>query len=162
VATGNYPSGFILGNSFYSRNISLFSRKFWNRHEFENVQQIDERLETFNENTRFYHEYEPPDERDGPASFEPTVYFLRQVREDDEGEEGVLHVMNDEGTLSREYIKYFVLAEWKLPEEKLNIYFERQEDGENQQEETVRPDVIKTTDFPMHEASKKRCDELLS
>jgi len=141
---------------------SLFSRKFWNRNEFESVQHIDERLEKFNENTRFYHQYEPPDERDRTEPFEPRVYFLRQVREGDEGEEGVVRVMNDVVSLSSEYIKYFVLAEWELSEEQLKIRFERREDEENQQEEMVRPEVIKKVDFPIHEASKKRCDELLS
>lgn len=87
-------------------------------------------MEIFNQNTRKYLRYEPPEEDRGKEEkFEPVVYFLREVREAENGKEGFVNIMNEEATLSREYIKYFVLGEWKLTEEKLLVRFEQKEDG---------------------------------
>lgn len=140
---------------------SMFSRKFWNRHDFETLEQIDERLETFNENIRMYHQYEPPEGSEEQNGFEPAVYFLRQVREVEQGEEGKIDVVNESVRLPSDYIKYFVLGEWKLNEEKLLVRFERREENEDEEEEQIHSEVIRSVDFQLHEASKKRCEELL-
>jgi len=141
---------------------SMFSRKFWNAREYEDLGQIDDRLETFNENIRRYHQYESPEQSEGHEKFEPAVYFLRQVREREEGEGGMINVMNEEVALPEEYIKYFVMGEWRLSEEQLRIRFEKREGREQQEEEKVRSEVIRELEFSIHEASKKRCEDLLS
>ena len=142
---------------------SVFARKFWNEEHFESVEHVDERLRVFNESTRKYLGYEPPESgsrQTGP--FTPTVYFLRQVKEQQHGDGGSIDVLHEQVELPAEYIKYFVLAEWNLDEQKLLVRFEQRQEGEKEQEESVSSRVIKETGFPIHEASKKRCQKLLS
>lgn len=140
---------------------SVFARKFWNRLEFANLQEVDERLAAFNDKTRAYLRYKrPADAADRTEGFKPKVYFTRQVREQENGKSGVVHILNDEVQLPAEYIKLFVLGEWRLQEEQLLIRLETREgSGE---EEVVESKVIKQLNFPIHEASKERCKELLS
>lgn len=138
---------------------SLFSRKFWNRHEFEDVEEMEERLEVFNENTRKYLRYDLAErEEDQQSNFEPTVYFLRQVRETEEEDQGFVKVMNEKVRVPREYIKFFVMGEWDLRDEKLSIRFEEKPDDE---QEGVQSRVLKERKFPIHEVSRERCKEIL-
>jgi len=142
---------------------SVFVRKFWNREEFESVRHVDERLRVFNKSTRKYLGYEAPEnssQKSGP--FIPKAYFLRQVTEQPHGNGGSIDVLHEQIELPSEYIKYFVLAEWNLEEEKLLVRFEEREEGQDGQDKSVTSRVIKETDFPIHEASKKRCHDLLS
>ena len=142
---------------------SVFARKFWNREQFESLGHVDERLRVFNENNRRYLGYEPPgDGSQQRKPFIPKVYFLRQVSEQQNGNGGSIDVLNERVELPAGYIKYFVLAEWNLEEEKLLVRFEEREEGQDGQEESVTSRVIKQTEFPIHEASKKRCHDLLS
>jgi len=142
---------------------SVFVRKFWNQEQFQSIAHVDERLRVFNESTRKYLGYEVPQngsQKSGP--FIPKAYFLRQVTEQKHGNEGSIDVLHEEVELPPEYIKYFVLAEWNLEEEKLLVRFEEREESQNGREESVTSRVIKQTGFPIHEASKKRCHDLLS
>lgn len=141
---------------------SLFSRKFWNRHQFESLEEIDERLVLFNQNTREYLGYTPPEKKDtSEGTFKPKVYFLRQVREEDNGNDGFIDIVNEKVKLDSEYIKYFVLGEWDLDEEKLSVRFEQRDDEEDEDEE-VKSKVIKQLEFPIHKGSKRRCKKFLS
>jgi transposase len=55
-------------------NNSVFGRKFWNQWDFESVEEIDERLVGFNESTRRYCQYEPPETNEpSTEEFVPTV-----------------------------------------------------------------------------------------
>ena len=140
---------------------SLFSRKFWNRHQFESIEEIDERLIVFNQNTRKYLGYSPPEGKDtSTTEFTPKVYFLRQVREEEQGNDGFIDIVNEKVKLDSEYIKYFVLGEWDLTEERLSIRFEERDDDDDKEE--VESKVIKQVDFPIHEGSKKRCKKFLN
>lgn len=68
---------------------SLFSRKLWNRHQFQGLEENDQRLVVFNENTREYLRYSSPaGEETTTTEFIPKVYFLRQVREAVKGNDG--------------------------------------------------------------------------
>lgn len=133
-------------------NNSVFGRKFWNRNDFSSVEEIDELLEVFNRNSREYLQYRPPEhsEKQG-APFEPKVYFLRQVHESEETGDGVVSILNGKIKVPPEYIKYFVLGEWRLEEEKLLIHFERDKQTE----------VIEEREFAIHEESRERCQDLL-
>ena len=62
-------------------------------------------------------------------------------------------ILNEVINLPTDYVKYFVLGEWRLKEEKLQVRFEKEEEGST---------VIKSVDFPINERSKERCPELLS
>ncbi|MBS3736511.1 hypothetical protein KGY72_05015 [Candidatus Bipolaricaulota bacterium] len=135
-------------------NNSVFARKFWNRFEFGSVEEIDRRLESFNESSRKYTQYQPPDSSpiNGDA-FEPKVYFTRQVQQSDNGGKGEVGILNEVIELPTDYVKYFVLGEWRLKEEKLLVRFEKEEEGST---------VIKSVDFPINERSKERCPDLLN
>jgi len=140
---------------------SLFSRKFWNRHQFESLEEIDERLVVFNQNTREYLRYSPPEEKDtSTTEFIPKVFFLRQVREEEKGSDGFIDIVNEEVKLDAEYIKYFVLGEWDLADEKLSVRFEQRDDDDDKEE--VESKIIKQLDFPIHEGSKERCEKFLN
>jgi len=128
-------------------NNSVFSRKFWNRIDFRSIDEIDEKLEWFNEASIRYLGYESPKEKKiVKKDFIPKVYFIRQVREDKKRGDGYIDVLNERINLLTSYINYFVLAEWNLNEEKLYIHFEKEK-------ESV---VIKEMEFKINETSKKK------
>lgn len=132
---------------------SVFSRKFWNNQTFESEQNVDDRLEVFNEASRRYLGYEPPDQQDETEkNFEPIAYFTRQVREQDETQKGTITVLNETIELPEAYINYFVLAEWNLNDEDLLIRFEQNKESQ----------VIDRLDFPINERSKEKCSALLN
>ena len=141
---------------------SVFSRKFWNRKEFDDLQEVDEQLETFNEKTLKYLRYTPPGESsESEEEFQPNVYFTRQVRERKESgdEEGYIQVANDDVRLPIEYVKRFVLAEWNLRKEKLLVHLEEKRNPK--ENHPVGTEVIKEVEFGMHEKSKQNCKEIL-
>ncbi len=105
-------------------NNSVFSRKFWNRTVFSSCEEIDKKLEWFNEASLRYTGYESHPREKG-RHFVPRIYFIRQVQEDQTTKDGYIAVLNETITLPPSYISYFVLAEWHLPEERLFVYFEK-------------------------------------
>lgn len=113
-------------------NNSVFARKFWNQRSFSSVEEVDKQLEWFNEDSRLYSGYEPPATKQKEKQFfEPKVYFLRQVREVDEFiQEGYIEILNEFIRIPSAYINYFVLAEWDLIQEQLNIYLEKEKELE--------------------------------
>ena len=127
-------------------NNSVFSRKFWNRIEFESVKEVDKKLEWFNNASIRYSGYSLPSKKEDKKNFIPKVYFIRQVRENKEKKMGYINVLNEDVKLSQSYINYFVLAEWNLIEEKLYIRFEQDEKSK----------IIKEMSFKINESSKKK------
>lgn len=110
-------------------NNSVFSRFFWNRHEFASKEEVRERLGWFNESSRRYCRYKRPSElivRVEP--YLPRVYFIRQVREQDE--RAVIEVTNDTVELDPTFVNYFVLAEWQPTNSILNVWFEKEQQAE--------------------------------
>lgn len=108
-------------------NNSVFSRKFWNKINFKNIQEVDKNLEWFNKSSQEYTGYQPPKVvKKDKKNFSPVIYFVRQVREDKEQtEKAFIDILNDKIFLPQSYINYFVLAKWDLKEEKLYVYFEK-------------------------------------
>lgn len=128
-------------------NNSVFARFFWNRRRFESVGDIDKQLAWFNENSRQLYHYERSQRVEQTTkNFVARVYFIRQVQEEATGKRtrGYIDVLNERIFLPKVYIKYFVLAEWKLWEEKLIIYFEKERQSH----------VIKQTPFSINPQSK--------
>lgn len=131
----------------------MFGRKFWNQFKFESVQEIDRRLDSFNESTRRYLQYEPP-KTNGTSEddFIPKVYFTRQVQQEENGPDGEVHILGETIELVTEYAKFFVLGEWNLLDETLKIRFEEEEEST----------VLKEVEFPINERSKEKCPNLVN
>lgn len=133
-------------------NNSVFSRKFWNRIEFKSVEEVDKKLEWFNESSLQYTGYQPPDkEKKEKGDFIPEVYFTRQVKEEKEESKGYIDVLHEKVYLPKSYINYFVLGEWDLKKERLYIRFEKGK----------RSEIIKKLEFKINERSKENCQEIL-
>lgn len=136
-------------------NNSVFSRKFWNRIEFKSIQEVDMKLEWFNKASERYTGYKLPEvRRKEGKEFSPKVYFIRQVREDNpEGlrDEAYIDILNDKVFLSKEYINYFLLAEWELKQEELCIYLEKEQ----------KLEVVKKQLFKINKKSKEKIKNLL-
>lgn len=148
--------GFLLENTIYpvfavprkpfsqasiEGNNSVFSRKFWNRINFSSCEEIDEKLEWFNKASMRYTGYQPCLYQKN-NDFIPRVYFIRQVKE--EKHCGYIDVLNEKVKLPSCYINYFVLAEWNIAEEKLYVYFEKDQKSE----------VVEQTVFLINKKSK--------
>lgn len=134
-------------------NNSVFSRKFWNRIEFANVEEVDEKLEWFNKDSLWYLNYQKPQHRRRrSASFVPRVYFIRQVKEHEMKKgRGFIDVLHEEIRLPSSYINYFMLAEWNLQTETLAIYFEKD----------LQSQMIKKISFAINERSKRKSSKIL-
>ena len=128
-------------------NNSVFSRKFWRRCEFTSLRQLDTRLGWFNQSSLEYTGYDPSTHkrRASKKDFVPRVYFIRQVREDAKGR-GYIDVVNEPIPIRKSYINYFVLAEWTLVDEKLNVLFEKDKQTK----------TIQSIDFKINPNSKYR------
>lgn len=135
-------------------NNSVFSRKFWNRIEFKSLQEVDKRLEWFNQASQRYTDYQPRNGRSQQPQpgFVPKVYFLRQVKEENAPRgKAFIDVLNEKVFLPRSYINYLVLAEGDLQVEPLLIHFQAEQ----------QPQVIKKLSFKINEGSKQRIQKLL-
>jgi hypothetical protein len=107
-------------------NNSVFSRKFWNHTCFSSLEEIDEKLEWFNEASLRYTGYHPCAYEKEDA-FTPKVYFIRQVQEDRATGDGYIDVLNERVPVPSSYSNYFVLAEWNVIDEVLSVHFEHGE-----------------------------------
>ncbi|MCA1608162.1 MAG: hypothetical protein LC730_01725 [Acidobacteria bacterium] len=123
-------------------NNSIFSRKFWNRRKFQSLEDVDQHLELFNLASEQYLEYRhvgPSENQTRP--FIPKIFFIRQVRQDREDLPiGSINVLNEKIELPAEFINYFVLAEWNLKAEKLNVYLEKE----------LQPELIHKCEFKIN------------
>ena len=132
-------------------NNSVFVRKFWNRIEFKNLEEVDEKLEWFNRSSQRYLGYQRPlVKRPDKSDFVPKVYFIRQVKEDNN--QSFIEVLNETVSLPKAYTNYFVLAEWNLLKERLYVHFEKE----------LKPKVIKKIAFKINPKSYGRIQKLLS
>lgn len=144
-------------------NNSVFSRKFWNKIQFKSIQEVDEKLEWFNIASQRYTCYQPPmikhktnqPENDKPhieKDFIPKIYFIRQVKEDKEQtSKAFIDILNQKVFLPKSYINYFMLSEWNLIEETLNIYFEKEQKSK----------LIKKFSFKINQRSKENIQKLI-
>jgi len=111
-------------------NNSVFARLFWNKTDFKSIKGIDKKLECFNQSSQRYTGYNPPKTaKERNEKFIPKVYFIRQVRENKEQKTAFIDILNEKISLPGDYINYFVLAEWRLDEEMMYIYFEKEKES---------------------------------
>ncbi|MBD3360708.1 hypothetical protein GF366_02820 [Candidatus Peregrinibacteria bacterium] len=113
-------------------NNSVFSRKFWNCIEFNSVSEIDQKLEGFNTSSLNYTRYWKDRKKNRGSKkeserFQPYVYFIRQVREDENHEDGTINILNEKVRVPGDYITYFVLAQWDLAAEQLTVSIEKEQ-----------------------------------
>jgi transposase len=127
-------------------NNSVFARKFWRSTEFSSLRQVDTRLQWFNDSSLAYTGYDTTKRRrrSSKKTFVPKVYFIRQVRQDEYTGRGYIDVLNETVPIRKNYINYFVLAQWNLNDEQLRVYFEKDQSAK----------VIKTIDFTLNPNSK--------
>ena len=103
----------------------MFSRFFWNRRHFENIEDLDRQLELFNAASLRYSGYEKPEQNFEQKTFIPKVCFLRQIHESNAHPgKGMINILNEEILLSADWINFFVLAEWNLNSQNLVVYLE--------------------------------------
>jgi len=130
-------------------NNSVFARKFWNRIDFQAIEEVDEKLEWFNRSSERYCHYQRPNPKESPkGEFIPKIYFIRQVKEQDS--KAFIEVTNERVFLPTSYINYFVLAEWNLKEETLYIHFEKEQ----------KPEMIKKLSFKINPRSKEKLQKI--
>jgi len=134
-------------------NNSVFARKFWNRIEFKNIREIDEKLELFNQSSIKYTRYKRPNKKPTEKkNFLPKIYFIRQVREDKKRKRrGYIDILNEKIFLSQNYINYFVLGEWNLKKEEILIHFEKEQ----------KLNLVKKRSFKINKRSKKRISDFI-
>lgn len=117
-----FSQGSIEGNN------SVFSRFFWNRRHFEDLEDLDRQLGWFNAASLRYSGYEKPGVKENKKTFVPKVCFLRQIRESETHPgQGMINVLNEEILLPADWINYFVIAEWNLQKQKLTVLLEENE-----------------------------------
>jgi hypothetical protein len=126
---------------------SVFARKFWHRFHFRSLQEIDEKLPSFNEAYERYLEYQKPKKpAPKPRRFVPRVYFIRKIYETPDSKRGYIDILKEHISVPKAYIGMFILAEWNLKTETLIIYFEN-----NQQAR-----ILKTLPFALNLAVKAK------
>lgn len=110
-------------------NNSVFSRFFWNKHEFSSLEEIDENIKWFNKSSIKYTNYKTLEKtvNTHKTDFHPEIIFIRQVG--DKNESGYINILNEQIPISQEYINYFVMARWSLREQKLKVFFERNKES---------------------------------
>lgn len=106
---------------------SVFTRKFWNKLEFRNLQEIDEKLKWFNRDSERYSAFKPF-LKTKQTFFKPSIYFIRKIYEDEQSGKGFIDILNEKIFLPKSYINLFVLSEWNLKQEQLYIYFEKEQE----------------------------------
>jgi hypothetical protein len=128
-----------------------FWRKFWNQFEVGAVDEIDQRLVSFNDCTRRYLQYEPlKTNQVNGREFTPKIYFFRQVQQAENGSHGDVQILGETIEFPTEYVKFYILGKWNLRDEKLMIRFE----------EDKQSAVIREVNFLINERSKAKCTDL--
>lgn len=131
-------------------NNSVFSKKFWNKINFKSIKEIDKKLEWFNDDSILYSDYRPPKvKKIRKKNFIPKIYFIRQVKED-ENEKTYVDILNEKIFIRKKFSNYFILAEWNLKKEILYIRFEKK----------LKSKIIKKISFTINQRSKDKCKNL--
>lgn len=125
---------------------SVFARNFWNKFEFSSVEDIDLKLELFNQSSLEYSDYEQNKfEKKKSKKFIPQVYFIRKVYEDRrKNDKGEISILNEQIELPEQYINLYTLSRWNLKTEMLYIYFEN----------VGKKNLIKKIKFPINKNSQ--------
>lgn len=131
---------------------SVFGRNFWEKHEFTSVEMVDERIVAFNASSKKYARHTPWIRETKDDSFIPRICFIRKVGEDTREKNGTIPVAGELISLPKEYIGYFTFSEWHLKEQKLKIFFEREN-------EICK---IEEKSFLINPNSRERCTDLFT
>ncbi len=132
---------------------SVFGRNFWERHAFASVQDVDLKLATFNERSRWYADWKAPWPRTTRgAFFAPRICFIRKVEEDARSKEGFVRIASVSVLLPPEYIGLFTFSEWNLKKEHLRIFFEHER----------QITQIQELPFPLHPSSRAQCTDFIT
>lgn len=113
---------------------------------------MDERITAFNTSSKKYACHTPWIRETKDISFIPRICFIRKVGEDTRGKNGTIPIAGELVSLPKEYIGYFTFSEWHLKEQKLKIFFER--------EEVIQQ--IEEKPFFIHPRSRERCTDLFT
>lgn len=107
---------------------SVFSRNFWNKFTFESIEDLDEKLELFNQSSLWYSDYDKNKiQKKEDKEFIHRIYFIRKVYENQKSEKGEINVLNVKINLPKEYINLYTLSEWNLKTKMLYTYFEKEQ-----------------------------------
>ena len=107
---------------------SVFSRNFWNKFIFESIEDLDAKLELFNQSSLWYSDYNKNKiQKKENKEFILQIYFIRKVYENQENEKGEINILNEKINLPNEYINLYTLSKWNLKTETLFIYFEKEQ-----------------------------------
>ena len=130
-------------------NNSVFAKKFWNKHTFQTLAEIDSQLTKFNQESQEYLSYQKPPKPHSDKKFTPRVYFIRKVKENPnlQRSKGYIEILNEKIKLPNAYINYYVLAEWNLTKQRITIRIEKDQ----------TPQTINEIPFKINEKSKNRC-----
>lgn len=105
---------------------SVFGRKFWNRFEFEDEDEVGRRLDDFNDNYEEYLGYQKPRRVEENRHFKYCMYYIRKVYEDERTRKGYVQIGSEKIFVNRGYIGLFVLVEWDLEKEMLTVCLQRE------------------------------------
>lgn len=107
---------------------SVFARNFWNKFEFESVEEVDAKLKLFNQSSLEYSDYGQDEFKEKESeNFIPQIYFIRKVHENQrKNGKGEISVLNESIEIPGEYINLYTLSKWNLKTEMLYIYFENE------------------------------------
>jgi len=81
------------------------------RRTLGSIRQIDIRLHWFNQPSLAYTGYDTTKRKrcGSKKDFIPKIYFIKQVREEEETDRRMIDVLNEETIIRKNYINYFVL-----------------------------------------------------
>lgn len=119
----------------------VFNDKVWNNNFFENIEQIDEECERFNEESLEFFKFkysqlifngkfdylEPKQEiiTDRLTTTKgKKIYFIRFVESFDEDKKSHITILNEKINLPEKYNHQFVFVEWNIGKEQLLFYSE--------------------------------------
>lgn len=131
---------------------SVFGKNFWGAHEFTSIEMVDERMTVFNASSKKYARWTQWIRETKDISFIPRICFIRKVGEDTRGKNGTIPIAGELISLPREYIGYFVFSEWHLKEQRLKIFFEREDEIQQ----------IEERSFLINPKSQERCTDLFT
>ena len=125
---------------------SVFARNLWNKFEFSSMEDIDAKLELFNQSSLEYSDYgQSKFENKTAKEFIPQIYFIRKVYENQQKTgQGEINILNERIELSNEYVNLYTLSKWNLKDEILYVYFENE----------GREVLIKKFKFPINKNSQ--------
>jgi hypothetical protein len=125
---------------------SIFSRKFWHRERYTNLEVIDAKLKAFNKSYQWYLGYTPPRKKRLRAKkFIPKVYFIRKVYENVTTKKAFIEILHEQISIPRSYIGMFVLAEWNLRYGRLIVRYQ----GD------TKPIIVKEQRFLLNKKTRK-------